>query len=338
MLTRYTSRVGVTITGSDLWSLVFNFSFAMLSSATHHCKPVHVICHYGLESLFFFRISGFGFDFGLGLGLGYLVLGISWAASRCTRESHTRNSYPRTVPNHCHFLTLQHHGSIVDRSSDDQIRFKLPENISIISGVICFFRPSGIFASLLAFLSGDGLAEEDETVLMEDGGAKAGTLAFMDLLTWVILIIGAGAAAGAGVRGDEVVTVDGDVETLGSDPGPLPGGGGNEAPCWACWVISRGENLLSKTPLPMPEVPQTLPLLAEGHTLVEVVAWAGGVDARRKPCAGFSCLIEEWVVGVVGVMEDEAVLRKGSSDSGLTSLTADFLFLVGVLGTSKKDV
>ena len=42
-------------------------------------------------------------------------------------------------------------------------------------------------------------------------------------------------------------------------------------------------------------------------------------------------------VGVVGVMEDEAVLRKGSSDSGLTSLTADFLFLVGVFGTSKKD-
>jgi hypothetical protein len=160
----------------------------------------------------------------------------------------------------------------------------LPENSSNISGVICFLRPSGITASLLAFLSGDGLAEDDETVLIDDGGAKAGTRAFMDLLVWVILMIGAGAAAGAGVRGDEAFTVDG-----------------------------------------------------------EVAAWAGGVallvllDTGRKAWAGFSCLIEEWVVGVVGVMEDEAVLRKGSSDSGLTSLTADFLFLVGVLGTSKKD-
>ena len=81
----------------------------------------------------------------------------------------------------------------------------------------------------------------------------------------------------------------------------------------------------------------------EVETRIDMAAWAGGVallvllDSGRKACAGFSCLIEGWVVGVVGVMEDEAVLRKGSSDSGLTSLTADFLFLVGVFGTSKKD-
>jgi hypothetical protein len=89
----------------------------------------------------------------------------------------------------------------------------LPENNSNISGVICFLRPSGIIASLLAFLSGDGLAEDDETVLMDDGGAKAGTLALKVFLAWAVLMVGAGAAAGAGVRGDEAVTVDGEVET-----------------------------------------------------------------------------------------------------------------------------
>jgi hypothetical protein len=210
-------------------------------------------------------------------------------------ESHTRDSthatVPRILPNHCCSLTLQHHGSIVDCLSHGQTRSKLPENTLIISGVICLLRLSGIVISFLAFFMGDGLAEEEETDLMDDGGAKEGTLALKGLLAWVILMIGAGAGAGAGVRGDEAVTVDGEVEAR-----------------------------------------------------VDEAAWAGGVallvllDIGAKACAGFSCLIEGCEVGVVGVMEDEAALRKGRSVSGFTSLTADFLFLVGVLGTSKKDV
>ena len=165
-------------------------------------------------------------------------MAVSWAASKC-RKSRTQQ-HPRILPNHCRSLTLQHHGSIVDCSSHGQTRSKLPENILIISGVICLLRLSGIVISFLAFFMGDGLAEEEEADLVDGGGAKAGTLALMGLLAWVILMIGAGAGAGAGVRGDEVVTVDGDVE--------------------AC--VGRGENvdLPLNTPLPMPVVPQTLPL------------------------------------------------------------------------------
>jgi hypothetical protein len=61
----------------------------------------------------------------------------------------------------------------------------------------------------------------------------------------------------------------------------MPGGGGNEAPCW---VISRGENAdpLSKTPLPMPVVPQTLPLPAEGQG--ENPSLLPAIGKRPKGC------------------------------------------------------
>lgn len=69
---------------------------------------------------------------------------------------------------------------------------------------------------------------------------------------------------------------------------------------------------------------------------VEVTAGACGVDGPAldpgsEAFAGFSCLIEEEVV------EDDAVVGRTSSVSGLTSLTADFLFFDGTCGASKND-
>jgi len=70
---------------------------------------------------------------------------------------------------------------------------------------------------------------------------------------------------------------------------------------------------------------------------VPVAVWPGGVvgpelDAGSEASVGFSCLMGDWEV------EDRARGEKLSSVSGLTSLTAEFLFLVRVLGTSKKDI
>jgi hypothetical protein len=75
-----------------------------------------------------------------------------------------------------------------------------------IMGVICFFRLSGMTTSFL----GDGLVEDDEAVPRYCKGVNAGALALtvVVFLAWVVLMVG----AWAGVRGDEVVTVDGDVE------------------------------------------------------------------------------------------------------------------------------
>ena len=69
---------------------------------------------------------------------------------------------------------------------------------------------------------------------------------------------------------------------------------------------------------------------------VEVTAGACGVDGSAldpgsEASVGFSCLIEERVAGY------EDVVGRTSSVSGLTSLTADFLFLEGACGTSKND-
>ena len=46
---------------------------------------------------------------------------------------------------------------------------------------------------------------------------------------------------------------------------PIPGGGGREDPCCDIIGIGAKADALSKTPLPIPAVPQTFPLPAEGH-------------------------------------------------------------------------